>query len=278
MSTTPFTLTTRDNLTLRGSKYTVDHAGAVVCLIHGLGEHYQRYAHVIEAFNRHGLSFYAMDLRGHGQSDGPRGHTPSYHHLLDDIDLLVELAEKENPALPLVLYGHSMGGNLALNYLLLRDSADFAGGLITSPWLRLTHPPKGPLLWLAHIGNKLLPTLAQGNGLKVEDISSVPAVQQDYANDPLNHDRITPRLFMEVNKMGRAALENAPYLHTPVLLAHGSADNITSPAASQEFAGRAPKGLVELKIWDGLRHETHNEHNKEEVIAFYADWIANKLP
>ncbi|VAW28225.1 Lysophospholipase; Monoglyceride lipase; putative [hydrothermal vent metagenome] len=272
-----FYFESNDNLKLHGCKWEIEKPTAIVCLIHGMGEHIKRYDHVAEAFNTKQISVWGFDHRGHGTSEGKKGHTPSIEYMFDDIEQLLVLIRKQHPNLPVIIYGHSMGGNLSLNFLLHRNSKEISFGVISSPWLRLTNPPKGFQLMLAKFGARFIPSLAQPNGLNVEDISSVKEEQEAYANDPLNHDRITAGLFMGINTTGEKAIEIAGTLKTPILLAHGTADNITSPKASEAFAKGAPTDKVELKFWNGLRHETHNEHNKEEVIGYYVDWVVGNL-
>jgi alpha-beta hydrolase superfamily lysophospholipase len=272
-----FYFNSKDNLKLHGTKWEVENPIGIICMVHGMGEHIKRYEKVAEEFNTKQISFWGFDHRGHGTSEGKKGHTPSIHHMFDDIEQLLVLIRKKHINTPMAIYGHSMGGNIALNFLLHRNSKEISCGLITSPWLRLTNPPQGFQLMLAKFGARFLPSLAQPNGLDVKDISSVKEEQDAYANDPLNHDRITAGLFMEINSMGEKAITMASNLKTPVLLAHGVADNITSSKASEAFAAAAPAEAIKLKLWEGLRHETHNEHNKEEVIGYYVDWAIEIL-
>lgn len=272
-----FDFESKDNLKLHGYRWDIENPLAIICMVHGMGEHIKRYPHVADKFNEKKISFWGFDHRGHGTSEGKKGHTPSIDYMYDDIEQLLVIIRKKYPDTPIVIYGHSMGGNIALNFLLNRFSKEVSLGIITSPWLRLTHPPTGFQLILAKFGARFLPSLAQPNGLDIKDISSVKEEQEAYANDPLNHDRITGGLFMEINSMGEKAISNAGNLKTPILLAHGSDDNITSAKGSAAFAKIALSEKVELKIWDGLRHETHNEHNKEEVISYYVNWALEKL-
>ena len=272
-----FDFDSKDNLKLHGHKWDIENPVAIICMVHGMGEHIKRYQHVADRFNEKQISFWGFDHRGHGTSEGKIGHTPSIEYMYDDIELLLIIIRNEHPDTPIVIYGHSMGGNIALNFLLNRQSKEVSLGVITSPWLRLTHPPVGFQLMLAKFGARFLPSLAQPNGLDVKDISSVKEEQEAYANDPLNHDRITGGLFMEINAMGEKAISKADTLKTPILLAHGSADNITSAKGSEAFAASAPKDEVDLKLWEGLRHETHNELNKQEVIGFYVNWVIENL-
>jgi acylglycerol lipase len=73
---------------------------AVVCLVHGLGEHTGRYAHVAAALNDAGYAVLGFDLCGHGKSGGLRGHTPTYDALMDDLGCLLDEAVVRYPGNP----------------------------------------------------------------------------------------------------------------------------------------------------------------------------------
>jgi len=121
MKHTEFEFKTFDGLSLFGQSWQPeDRTRAVVCLIHGLGEHSGRYVHVADSLSQAGYTLISFDLRGHGKSEGLRGHTPSYEALMQDISFLLEAANKKFPQLPFFLYGYSLGGNLVLNYVLRR--------------------------------------------------------------------------------------------------------------------------------------------------------------
>ena len=107
---------------------------AVICLIHGLGEHSSRYRHLAEYYIKRGYIVAAYDLRGHGQSQGQRGHYPSLDAVMDDIQVFIEKLEKDYPELPVFLYGHSLGGVFVLNYV-LRNKNHLTGVIATSPGL-----------------------------------------------------------------------------------------------------------------------------------------------
>jgi len=136
----------------------------VVCLVHGHGEHVGRYDHVGEALSAAGYALLGFDQRGHGRSAGQRGHIPSYEALLDDIALLLEQAMNRYPALPLFLYGHSMGGNEVINYALRRKPA-LSGVIATCPWLRLAFEPPALKVALGRMMNRIFPAFAQKSGL-----------------------------------------------------------------------------------------------------------------
>jgi acylglycerol lipase len=252
-------------------------AKAVVCLVHGLGEHSGRYAHVAAALNDAGYVLLGSDLRGHGKSGGPRGHTPSYDTLLDDIGRLLDEAAARYPSLPRFLYGHSLGGNLVLNYALRRKPA-IAGVVATSPWLRLSSAPPAARMALGRVMNRLLPAFVQSSGLDPTGLSRDPEVVRAYKVDPLVHDRLSARLGMAAIENGEWAVAHAAeFPAVPLLLVHGTGDPMTSAVATQEFAAKVPGGCT-LKLWEGFYHETHNEPEKADVLAFMIGWLQQHTP
>ncbi len=248
---------------------------AVVALVHGHGEHIGRYAHVAQAFNGAGYAVMGFDLRGHGRSGGPRGHTPSFEALMQDIDLLLEQVHRRYPGLPTFLYGHSIGGALVLNYG-LRRKPDVRGVIATSSALH-TEPEKHPdKLIMARVLGGLLPTVAIPSGLQTSMLSHDPAVEQAYINDPLVHDRISlgfGKIMLQANQW---ALQHASEFPLPLLLMHGTDDQLAYPSSSEEFAA-ALNGRVKLVLWEHLYHETHNEPQKAEVLKTAIQWMDEHL-
>jgi len=245
--------------------------------VHGLGEHSGRYAHVATALNNAGYALLGFDLRGHGRSDGPRGHTPAYDVLMTDIDRLLDEAAIRYAGLPRFLYGHSLGGNLVLNHALRRKPA-ITGIIATSPAIRLEAPLPASQVALAKVMNKVRPGLQMANGLALEGLARDPDVIRAYTSDPLVHNKISVRLALGMFEAGEWALAHAAEFPLPLLLVHGTKDMITSAKASQEFATKMPAGRCTLKLWEGFYHETHNEPEKAEVLRFMIDWLNRSLP
>ena len=244
---------------------------AIICLVHGHGEHIGRYKHVADALNEADYSFVGFDHRGHGQSEGKRGHTPSYEALLNDIDVFLAKVEKDYPNVPRFLYGHSMGGNLVLNYA-LRRKPDLVGVISTSPWIKLAFEPPATQVFLGKTMNKIFPAFIQASGLETSALSRDPEVVRAYEEDSLVHDKISARLFVAMYESGLWALEHAEEFSLPLLLVHGSEDKITSAVASREFADKAGDN-AKAKIWEGFYHETHNEPEKEQVLKETIAWL-----
>ena len=249
---------------------------AVICLLHGLGEHIGRYEHVAEAMTQKGYAMLGFDLRGHGKSGGQRGHTPSYDALMDDITAFLAQVEERYPGIPRFLYGHSMGGNLALNYV-LRHTPDLNGIITTGTWLKLAFQPPASKVALGKMMNNVLPGFSQTNGLETAALSRDVAVVTAYVSDPLVHNKISARLFISIFENGLLALEHAAEFPLPLLLMHGAADRVISVEACKEFAEKAGK-KVTFKLWEDFYHEIHNEPGKAEVFKFMTDWLDAQLP
>ncbi len=247
-----------------------ENTRAVIIMVHGIGEHIQRYANWAGLFSNEGIGFAGLDLPGHGRSDGRRGHIKNFDWLDEMIDILLKTCYQTFPGIPVYIYGHSLGGGVVLNYI-LRKSPKVKGAIVTSPWLRLAfEPPKAKVI-MASVTRLILPGLVQPAGLIVNQISHDGNVVEKYKSDPLVHDKISVGLFYSAMNAAKYSLAHASELKIPTLLIHGSDDLICSPEASKEFAGKTD--MVELKIWDGGYHELHNEPFKEEVFRYILNWI-----
>jgi len=275
METLEWRWLSRDGLKFYAREWSPDAPKATVVLIHGHGEHINRYAHVAKAFNEAGFALLGFDQRGHGQSGGQRGHTPSYEQMQDDISDFLAQATRRHPGLPLFLYGHSMGGNLVLNQL-LRAKPDVKGAIVTGPWIRLAFAPPAAKITLAKMMDAISPSFSQASGLETAALSRNKAVVDAYIADPLVHSKVTSRLFVGMYTAGLWSLEHAAELSVPILLMHGSADRLTSPAASREFAEKAGN-KVTFKLWDGFYHEIHNEPEQADVFKVMIDWLNGQM-
>lgn len=254
---------------------TVVSPRAVVCLVHGLGEHSSRYAHVPEAFGKEGYILFASDLRGHGRSGGVRGHISSIDDFMKDIDLLLAQARIIYPNLPIMLYGHSLGGILVLCYGLKRKPA-LKGVIATGAGLHTALEQQPVKMFMVRMLGSLMPATALASGLETEKLSRDTAVVKAYVNDPLVHNKITlgfGKIMLDVVKW---TLEHAVEFPLPLLLLHGKGDEIAFPSSSTEFAA-ALKEHCTLVLWDGAYHELHNEPEKAEVFKTMMMWMDARL-
>lgn len=250
-------------------------AQSVVALVHGLGEHTGRYVPMGQGFTRAGFALVGFDLRGHGLSGGRRGHTPSYEALMDDIASLLDTIRARYSGLPVFLYGHSLGGNLVLNFA-LRRAPELRGVIASAPWLKLALRVPGWRVMIARVMDRIAPAFLESSGLESAGLSHDASVVDAYDRDPLVHDRISPRLFVGAYDSGFWALEHAAEFPLPLLLMHGTADPVTSVEASREFAGRAGK-MSTWHPWEDWFHELHNEPGRPLVLKAILEWMDMRL-
>lgn len=248
---------------------------AVICLVHGLGEHSGRYAHVAEALSKEGFILLAADLRGHGKSAGAKGHIHSIEDILLDIDTLFEQAHARYTGLPTFLYGHSLGAILVLYYSLKRKM-DVKGVIATSAGLHNDLEKQSLKILLAKILGSLMPNTSLASGLDVNGISRDKSVIDAYKADPLVHGQMTlgfGKVMLEVIKW---TLDHAKEFSYPLLLLHGKKDPIAYVSSSIEFA-EALKDKATLVLWDEGLHELHNEPEKDEVFKTMSLWMDARL-
>lgn len=262
MTSTTGEIVASDGTTLLTRRWEREAPRASVLIVHGLGEHSGRYEHVAAFLVDRGYAVAAFDLRGHGASGGPRVDLDSFSQYLDDLEQMVgEVAE------PLIIYGQSMGGLIATSYAVsTRRQPD--AYVLSAPALRAATPA---LLRLTAKGlTRVAPKLHLPTGIKGEQLSRDPAVGAAYFADPLVNTKATARfgsiVFAEMDRIAPLL----PDITRPTLVIHGAQDELVPPAASAPLAGVAG---VERKLFPGLRHETHNEPEQDEVLDFVADWL-----
>ena len=277
MSSDPFTALVQS---FRGIDIYVRYSeppslNGLVVLVHGFGEHSGRYQeNVIPALLDCGLAVVAYDNIGHGKSGGKKGHCPGYEALLDLLEDMIQKAESLFENLPLFLYGHSMGGNLVLNYA-LRRKHHLRGIIATSPYLRLAFdPPK----WKMVLGRLLMhihPSMTMPSGLDANGISRIEKEVEKYKSDPLIHDQVSPMYSFPIMDAGRWAIDNAKKLQTDTLLLHGTADPIIDYGATEAFHKNAK--TTELELFEDAYHELHNDLCREAMMQTVKNWLGQRV-
>ncbi|MBI5257095.1 MAG: lysophospholipase [Burkholderiales bacterium] len=273
------TLQTSDGLALQLRDWPVTGSlRGTVLIVHGLGEHIGRYAHVAAHLNACGWQVFGHDQRGHGNSAGARGAIVAADSLLEDLALVIDTVRAQATG-PLVLLGHSMGGLVAGRFVAEGLAAQPARWhrpvealVMSSPALAL--PMNVVQRGLLAVLGSLAPDLALGNGLKPAWISRDAAVVQAYQTDPLVHDRVTARLVRFLVDGGALVRERAARWQVPTALLYAGADRCVDPRGSDAFATTAPKPLVQVQRYEGLFHEIFNEPEKPRVLDDLARWLA----
>lgn len=252
-------------------------AWGAMTIIHGFGDHTGRFDGMATSLASLGLAITAVDLVGHGRSPGRRGVIDSYDQLLDEVEYSIGLSRSRWPKLPQFVFGQSMGGNLAINWMLRRGDAGAAlhGAILASPLLRPKRMPREKYMragrWLAN----RLPNFRVRTPSKVEWLCGQPQAQDEYRRDPWVHRTMSLRLATSLVDSGIWAMERAGELKVPSLLIHGSEDPLTCPGATQEFASRAG-GKAEFILFEGCRHELHKEAPREYLFETLAGWAKGR--
>lgn len=247
---------------------------AIVCMVHDLGEHAERYKHFAPIFTAKELGIYILDLRCHGHSEGKRG-AGNLSAYISDVQELITTARRDYNDLPIFLFGHGLGGLLVASYLAKMVSREISGAILSSPWLELAITIPKLKYRLASALKPIFPTMTFSNEIDANELANNPAVGEKYVQDPLVHNRISARLFFDIESGAKNVFEKASRINLPILLCHGNADAIISSSGTKKFAEMLSS--AEMKIWENAKHEPHNDFDKEKVVEHYANWLINRL-
>lgn len=250
-------------------RWAVEQPRAAILLVHGIGEHSGRYQHVGAFFAQRGHDVAAFDNRGFGESGGDRGHIDRFEIFLDDIE--ERLAERRTLGVPVVLFGHSLGGLMATRYLVdRRPQPDLA--VLSSPALAAEVPRWQRVA--APVFGRVRPTMFFPSEIDGDGLSRDVEVQRAYSEDPLLVAGATAGLGNETFRAMRQAVEGLDRLRVPTYVLHGDADPVVPPAASAPLADLPG---VTRRLWPGLLHECLNEPEQNEVMAEIDAWLQEHL-
>jgi alpha-beta hydrolase superfamily lysophospholipase len=250
---------------------------ALAEIVHGLGEHGGRYETVAAALTGAGIDTWSYDHRGNGGSGGPRGHVEQWSILHDDLEARIDAVRATGPGLPLVLWGHSLGGLIACGYVLsgrdrpLPDVLVLSAPAVDDALPRWKHA-------VAPLAARIVPHMRIPHDLPRGGLSRDPSVEAKAVADALCSSSSTVRFGAEAyaeQERVRRALAGRTTMPVPTYVIHGTADPIVPVAATAVFDGMANVTRV---TWDGLRHETHHEPEHDEVLAGAVDWLRATVP
>jgi alpha-beta hydrolase superfamily lysophospholipase len=260
---------------LPGRVWCADHPRALVAIVHGLGEHSGRYAALAQALTQRHFTVAALDLPGHGEAKGVRGDARSWEFLRDQCVPATFTAPRGMPGQPpdlkSVLLGHSFGGLLALDYAIGHPRQLLA--VVASAPSLVTKKPPAWKVGLARVASVLAPASAFPHGLDESGMSRDPEVIELRREDPLMHDRITPRLYFGLVKARERVMAEARRLAVPALVLQGMDDRVVDPKGALAFNVAAPHGMSRLITYPGAYHEIFNDLDRGQVIRDLVGWL-----
>ena len=260
---------------LPGRVWCADRPRALVAIVHGLGEHSGRYAALAADLVRGRFTCVCLDLPGHGESPGPRGDIPSWTRVRDQIVPAMFTATRGLPdqaiELPIVLFGHSMGGVMALDHALAHPRG-LSALVVSAPALRTAMPPWWKLA-LANAARIATPSAGFPNGLDPEGLSRDPEVVRAYREDRRVHDKISPRLYFAFMEAAQRCRQGIRGLQVPTLMLQGMADRLVDPRGALEASIAAPHDMLRFVTWPEAYHESFNDTGRAAVIQDIKAWL-----
>jgi alpha-beta hydrolase superfamily lysophospholipase len=251
---------------------------AVLAMAHGMGEHSGRYQKLAAGLASQGVGACAFDHRGHGRSAGRRGHVDTFGDYIHDARAFVQLVRQHYPAVPVFLYGHSMGSLVAISYLAECGADGLAGAVLSGTPVTPDTSGKGAQVVLARLIASVLPRLAVGVPSEPEKLSRDPADNAAHRADPLLLRAFTARWGVEFLAAPARVRGLAGAITLPVLFLHGGADPLALLPGAQAFYEQVPAPDKRLIVYPGARHEPHNDLCAPQVAQDMAAWLLSHLP
>jgi len=252
---------------------------AHVIITHGQGEHSECYARLVQAFEGQKISFWAWDLRGHGRSEGVRGHADSFHHYVRDyLQFIDRVLKRLDDHKPVFLVAHSMGALIQTLALLERSQDEFRAQILSAPLFGVALPvpayKKVGAEWL----EKLLPKLTLGNEITHDMLTRDPDIMREFEKDPLRHNRISSGVYLGFIRAFTEVFERASEIKLPTLFLCPEQDPVvdtsTTLALKDRWGTQDTKALV---YGEGARHEMFNDTHRLTVYRDLQEYLRERM-
>ncbi len=246
-------------------------AKAILIIVHGFGEHSGRYMNVVDYMLPLGFTVYSFDHRGHGRSEGDRGHVQNWDEFREDLANFLKLVRDQEQDRPVFLLGHSMGGLVVLNYILHNPDTDIKS--VISSGALLAQPEISPVLvTISKIFSRVWPGFSIDTKLDINSISRDPKAVAAYKEDPLVHSTASARFGTELTKTIEWTQAHASEFSKPLLMYHGESDSLVPKIGTQTFFDNVALKEKELHIYSDGFHEPHNDIDHKAVTKDLENW------
>lgn len=272
-------ISSSDESRLFWQSWAPDHRPAAsVYIVHGLADHSSRFGHVAEKFADAGILSFAIDLRGHGKSEGMRTYVNTFRAYVADMEAGWAEMQRllDGNQVPVFLFGHSMGSLVCIHFINQHNPA-VRGWITTAALVEVNRDLSPILVKMSGLLSALLPRVKTVR-LDIQHLSSDPSAIRQAQEDPLYYKgRLPARTGKEILDAASQAEEVIKSIDHPLLAMHGGEDKITMKSSSIRLVGSVPAADKELVIYPGAYHELVNESNKDEVIRQISDWILARI-
>jgi len=254
------------------SRVEGDKVDAALAIIPGYADYGERYEHVQRAWGERGIASVAIDLRGHGRAEGPRGSCRHWDEYLDDAEELFALLDKYEGK-PVFLLGHSFGGVVASVRAETKPKGPprLSGLLLSNPFFKLGLPASKAKLAMGRLASAILPFAGVPANIQGKDLTHDEARAKAYDTDPLVFKNANVRFFTENERAQTRALEGARSFELPLYVVLGTGDRVVS--GGREFFDAAASKDKTLDVREGLLHEVLNEPEWPSIANAMADWM-----
>lgn len=250
---------------------------AVLVLCHGVCEHSGRYMNLVRPLTRQGIAVWAYDHLGCGSSPGQRGHIDTWEDFSSGLRAFLELVQSKNPELPVFLYGHSLGAQIALDFI--QESPQGLQGVVLSGTPIDPAGVGSPIkILVAKLLSKVRPNYSIDLGIEADQLSHDPNVVHAYRDDPLVQRFVSVRWGTEAMAVQRKTSSHPDRVRLPVLFIHGSEDPLNLVSGVRTFFEQIPHEDKQLLVYEGSLHEPHNDLEHERVARDLIAWLENHLP
>ena len=249
-------------------------ARAVIVIVPGFNSHSGYYQWAGPRLAENGFATYALDLRGRGQSDGPRYFVETVEEYTADVGALVQTAKRREPNCPVYLFGHSAGGVISCIYTL--DHPSDLSGLICESFAFQVYAPDFVLAVVKGISRVVprAPILKLPNG----DFSRLRSVVSAMDSDPFVNAEVEPASTVAAMARANSRLKaEFPRITLPLLILHGTADKVTKPGGSQFFDDTAGAADKTLRLYEGHVHDLLSDTGQEKVLDEIVAWVGARV-
>ena len=267
-----YTFKTEDNFELYGQSWNAsNNAKAVLIVVHGLLEHSSMYKELAEVVNQHNIHLLAVDIRGFGKSSVNRLKKLTVENICKDLEIITHDTEELYPGLPRILYGFDLGALTVLSYASTKVRK-IAGVIAVSPIFKWEHHQSSNRILFGTLVKRFFPNWMWEIKIFPEALSNNDKTAREISNDALVRNKIPVKLFIDILEFGRRISKCVYKINVPLLVMHGTDDEITSISFSKKFVQHTSE-KTQLMEWEGFKHMIHKDTGKDQVFQYVVEWI-----